>query len=80
MPSRVRSSRVMKLILGAVVDRRSEEQDRLKVKRAFQKAWEIPSPENFSLPVYVKVDTSQEETSTPTSKIVKKRRRLICGR
>jgi len=62
-----------KLNLVAMVDKNTEEWQRRRVKRLFEKVWEASSPENFSLPIYVNVDTSPEEPSDAHEKVTKRK-------
>lgn len=60
-------------------DRNTEEWARWRILQAYQKIAECPTPEKYTLPSYINVDTSPEESSQEpfeSEDIVKKRRRL----
>src|SRR5450759_5028447 len=61
------NSNFLKLNSIAVPDRNTEEWARWRVRQAYQKIVECPTPEKYTLPSYVNVDTSPKESSQEPS-------------
>lgn len=72
----LKNEKIISLKLAAMPDRMTEERERRQIKQLWEEVGQIQSPERFTLPCYINVDTSPEEPSEELPEIVRKRRSM----